>query len=206
MKYDAIVFDLDGTLWDATKTSASGWTNALKSLHIDRRISVQEIERVTGKPTEECVKILLPDEYGKYYNLLEIIKDHEKAAIIKEGGKLYDNCVETIRLLKNSYKLFIVSNCEKWYLHAFLDHSGCRNHFTDYDCYGMSNMSKTVMLKDLRKKYDLQNPVFIGDLESDKLAADEAGFTFIYAGYGFGDLQDPVNRINTLSELKKLLE
>jgi phosphoglycolate phosphatase len=201
MHYDSIVFDLDGTLWNAAETSAAGWTDALRSLGIDRIVSLREIESMTGKPTEKCVKILLPNEYKKYNNLLDVIREYEKAAIGVLGGKLYDGCVETIKELGKRFKLFIVSNCETWYLRAFLDHSGCRNDFTDYDCHGMSNSDKPVMLKVLKKKYSLENPIYIGDLDSDKAAAENAGYNFIFAAYGFGKLSESCKSINSLNEL-----
>ena len=30
MKYDSVLFDLDGTLWDATESTAEAWRRTLK--------------------------------------------------------------------------------------------------------------------------------------------------------------------------------
>ena len=55
MKYDSIIFDLYGTLWDAAKASVTGWNNALRSLGSSRIIKHTEMESVTGKQIEECI-------------------------------------------------------------------------------------------------------------------------------------------------------
>ena len=101
MKYDALVFDLDGTLWDATYVSTCSWNDALRSLGIKRTITEQEMESVTGKPTKECIKILLSEENAINENLLEAINFYEREAIIRDGGVLYKDCVDTINLLKD---------------------------------------------------------------------------------------------------------
>ncbi len=53
MNFDALVFDLDGTLWDATEACAIGWNDSLRSLQIDQKITVGDFRRVVGKPTPD---------------------------------------------------------------------------------------------------------------------------------------------------------
>lgn len=205
MKYDAVVFDLDGTLWDATNTALIGWNNALQSLGFDKLLSISEIRSVTGKPTDECIRILLSNETKKNYNLIDKIKIHEKNIITEFGGEFYDDCCNLIKKLHTNYNLFIVSNCQKWYLDSFFNHSGCREYFLDFNCHGLSNKNKSVMLDLLKKKHKMKNPIYIGDAETDMIAAFEAGYDFIFAEYGFGNLIAPVKRINSLKDLLNIL-
>ena len=130
---------------------------------------------------------------------------YEKEAIVKTGGILYKDCIETINVLTKKYKLLIVSNCETWYLYSFFNHSGCKEYFLDYDCHGMSKTTKVEMLHKLKEKHSLQMPVYVGDTASDKIAAETAKYDFIFANYGFGDLPQSVKRINSLSELNDYL-
>jgi beta-phosphoglucomutase-like phosphatase (HAD superfamily) len=46
--FDALIFDLDGTLWDACEASALGWTRAARAQGIDRRVTAAEIAGVCG--------------------------------------------------------------------------------------------------------------------------------------------------------------
>ncbi len=49
---DALIFDIDGTLWNASAASAKGWNQGFAQLGIDRTVSAEEIERVAGQPFE----------------------------------------------------------------------------------------------------------------------------------------------------------
>ena len=56
-KYDSIIFDLDGTLWDTCEACAVAWNNVLKRNNIDfRKITASDVRGVTGKPLEDCIK------------------------------------------------------------------------------------------------------------------------------------------------------
>ncbi len=56
------MFDLDGTLLDVSNASAIGRNAALSSIGFPNVvISAQDIETVSGRPFQECVKTLLPD-------------------------------------------------------------------------------------------------------------------------------------------------
>lgn len=202
--FDALVFDLDGTLWNAAEYSTMGWNNALRSLGINRAISIGELQKVMGKPGEECVRILLPAESEQYPNLLEVIKHYEKIAIQTNGGKLYDSLGTTLKSLSQKYKLFLVSNCGEWYLNEFFKFSGIKELLRDYDCYGISKENKPEMLTRLKQKHQFSKPAYIGDTEGDEIAARDAGYSFIFAGYGFGVAQNPDLRINSLRELLEI--
>lgn len=199
--YDALVFDLDGTLWDASESSTMGWNNGLSSLNSNRLISIEEMNKVTGKPFEECVKTLCPDEFKQHHNLLNIISQYEEISIKSMGGKLYNRLHEVIKSLSERYDLYLVSNCQEWYLNVFFDFSNLKMYFKDYDCHGKSKSNKSEMLKILKEKYDFKNPVYIGDTESDELAAKDAGYSFIFAKYGFGISNKSDIAIESLEEL-----
>jgi phosphoglycolate phosphatase len=61
------------------------------------------------------------------------------------------------------------------------------------------------MLVKLKQKYHLTRPAYIGDTEMDERAARNAGYAFIFAGYGFGVSRNPDFKINFLSELIDIL-
>ena len=76
-KYDSIIFDLDGTLWDTCEACAVAWNNVLKRNNIDfRKIIASDVRGVTGNPHEDCIKTVfftLSKSDIKIYRLLQII-------------------------------------------------------------------------------------------------------------------------------------
>ncbi len=199
--YDAFVFDLDGTLWDASEACSIGWNEGLRSLKLNRRVTAQDIRSVTGKPTAQCIEILFPDELLEYDNLFSVLCQYEEYAIKETGGTLYENVSETLDALSRKADLFLVSNCKDWYLQTFFDLSGLGKFFKDSTCHGISNKEKPEMLLDLREKHDLANPIYVGDTLGDEQSAKRAGYAFAFAGYGFGQAIEPDTILQSPSDL-----
>lgn len=189
LRPDGLVFDLDGTLWDAAAASTKGWNSALEELGASIRVTVDDIRSVSGRPFPECVEALLPGLSPPSETLLATLLVHERAVLERTGGALYDGVAEGLRSLAAAYPLYLVSNCPDWYLEAFLRISGLRAHFAGCDCYGSSGMSKADMLANLAATRRLQAAVYLGDTQGDREAAEAAGMTFVHAGYGFGELE-----------------
>lgn len=187
---DALVFDLDGTLWDAAAASAEGWNRALELLGFVDRVTVDDIRSVSGNPFERCAAILLLQLGPPADSLLRSLEAHERAVIERIGGTLYAGVTEGLRLLAEMYPLYVVSNCPEWYLEAFLRTSGLRGRFCGWDCHGASRLPKAEMLANLVRGHELLTAVYLGDTQGDREAAEAAGMTFVHAGYGFGDLDE----------------
>ena len=205
MKNDAIIFDLDGTLWDATSATAKGWNEALKILGSDKSLTSEDIRSVTGNPQEVCIDTLLPGMSGKYRDFVEYLTKYELMAIKQEGGKLYEEVQNIIPFLASKYPLFIVSNCEEWYLDLFFKKYDLKKYFNGTDCFGKSKKAKSVMIRELTTQYNLKTAVYVGDTVSDQKAAIGAGVDFIFCAYGFGIIENPPTSINSFRDLHKLL-
>jgi phosphoglycolate phosphatase len=186
MKYDSIIFDLDGTLWDASSASAEGWNIALQNLGIDVMITGDDIKSISGKPYRECMEILLPDIDPESDVFYDELNRQEKVIIEKKGGILYDSVHGCLEVLSESYKLFIISNCEGWYLDEFFRFSEVKKYFSGYDCHGKSNKTKKEMIQEMAKKQGLYRPVYVGDTDGDHKSASDAGIDFIHIRHGFG--------------------
>jgi phosphoglycolate phosphatase len=99
MTYDALIFDIDGTLWNASSASAKGWNLGLAKLGINRTVSAEQMEMVTGNPYEKCVDILLPGLRPCYSELLPTLNNCEIEAVKSDGGEFFDGVIDgTIQL------------------------------------------------------------------------------------------------------------
>lgn len=187
--HDAIVFDLDGTLWDATQASARGWTRAARAHGVARDVTPLQIAGVCGLPFEACVGRLFPDvDEATLAALKPDLARCEEAAVRERGGELYPGVAVGLRGLAKARPLFLVSNCDRWYLELFLEHSGLADLFRDGLCHGDTGQPKARTLARLRERHDLRVPVYVGDTEGDRAAARDAGYAFVWASYGFGEL------------------
>ncbi len=199
------MFDLDGTLWDATEASALGWERAGRAHGLEREVSAADIASVCGLPFDECARTLFPEVAGPGCEpLLRDLARYEEAAVRERGGVLYAGVGEGLAALSERAPLFVLSNCQRWYLDLFLDQSALRPLFRDSLCHGDTGLAKAENLALLRERHALRRPAYVGDTQGDREAARRAGFDFLYAAYGFGGLDESV-RFASFSELRAYL-
>jgi phosphoglycolate phosphatase len=201
MDFDALIFDIDGTLWNASAACAKGWNLGLEKLEIARKVTPEQIEQVSGHPYEQCIDILLPGLRAKIPELLDTLNRYETEAVKSEGGIFFDGVWEGIRQLAERYKIFLVSNCQEWYMDLFLDFSHLRPVLTGIDCHGLSGLSKNEMLSRTKDNHCLRHPVYIGDTAGDETAAKQAGLAFIHAAWGFGRPMTESTTVHSFGEL-----
>ena len=197
-----LIFDLDGTLWNTNPVCCKAWNTALRNLSENIKITTKMIDSVTGKPMEEGIKILIPELSRKFVNLKSIFITYEQKLIPKSKPYIYKGVRQGLKKLSEHFSLFIISNCEEWYLKHFLEYSGLKNIITDYDCAGMSNHDKEVMIKYMVKKHGLEKAIYIGDTKSDSEAAKKAQIDFIQMTYGF---DKPINNSRKFGSINELV-
>ena len=208
--YDSIIFDMDGTLWDSTEEVAVAFNEVLKNKY------PMVTDEVTAIKLKSLFGLLLDDIGIKLFRsvspdkAIEIIKDccdYEIEYLVMHGVSLYQGMEEAIKELSKRYKLFIVSNCQEGYIQAFFKiHPHLEKYFMDFEYPGRSGKAKADNIGLVIERNNLKNPVYVGDTAGDAKAAGEAGVPFIYARYGFGQVQEFDDAIDSPLELIQLLE
>ena len=192
-KFDSILFDLDGTLWDATNITAATWVEVLAK-HPEVKCAMpldhETICRYMGLTNEELAAVFFPElPFDEAFALMGESCALENEWLPVRGGILYDGVPETLARLKaDGYRLFIVSNCQSGYIEAFLTAHGLTELFEDIECTGNTGFCKAENIRLVIERNGLDSPVFVGDTISDGSAARTAGIPFVYAKYGFGEL------------------
>lgn len=209
-KYDGIIFDLDGTMWDTRKPICEAWNIILSNHPEIHRAPITEnaLNDCMGLPMYDIAARLFPDEREITRNtLMDELCTFENGYLAEKGGILYPRLADTLYELSGKYPLFIVSNCQDGYIESFLTAHLMSDFFKDTECWGRTFLPKGESNKILIERNDLKNPVYVGDTAGDAKSAEDAGIDFIYAAYGFGKVDDDryVARINTFSELQEIL-
>lgn len=84
---------------------------------------------------------------------------------------------------------------------AFLKKTNLKEYITDFECFGNTGKSKGENIKLIIERNHLENPVYVGDTTGDKESAAYGGIPFIYATYGFGNVEGADYTINDFKEL-----
>lgn len=201
-KRDSILFDLDGTLWDAVKNITYIWNEGVKGRPEAETLTEEKVRAIMGLTTKEIGQTLFPRATEKEQEELMILCGEAEQRLLPHiGGILYPRLEETLKELKRSVPLFIVSNCDQGYIEAFLSYHQLTDYFTDHLCYGDTGRAKAENIRTIVKKHRLRAPVYVGDTEKDYLSAREAGVEFIHAAYGFGRISHTVTAIREIREL-----
>ncbi|MDO5345898.1 MAG: HAD family hydrolase [Lachnospiraceae bacterium] len=204
-----IIFDVDGTLWDACAVVAESWNEYLEQYEKDVpvRISEEDMRSVMGLTMSDIGDAL----FGmlQKQRRLEIVEGcctYEVEYMKNRGGILYPDLETVFAKLSENYHLYIVSNCQKGYIEDFLSWSGMDRYVEDFESYGRTGQAKGYNIRLLRERNRLDQAVYVGDTQGDYNSTCEAGLPFIHAGYGFGKVEAEVPSISGLKELPELVQ
>jgi phosphoglycolate phosphatase len=190
-KPDSIIFDMDGTLWDAVDTYAESWNIVFNELDIDKVIEREELGKMVGWEGKKVWNAIMPGySVEKQEEIYSKVNEVRKILLPQKGGILYDGVKEGLAQLATKYELFIVSNCAKGIIRLFIEWAGIDEHIIDEIAYGINYMPKHHNIKLLIDRHQLKNPVYVGDTEGDGEQSRLAGLPFVFVSYGFGATDD----------------
>ena len=130
-----IIFDLDGTLWNATKQIAESWNVVFERYDdIDLRLTTKELEQQMGKLMETIADNLLPNiPVERRYKILQECCEYENEYLLTHSGVLYPDIKDIFKKLNEKYSVYIVSNCQAGYIEAFLKVTDLEEYVTDFE-------------------------------------------------------------------------
>ena len=200
----ALIFDLDGTLWDATVQVAESWNIVgRKYFGPDYFVSDEKVRGLMGKTMQEIAEALTP-ENAEIEHLQDFVDEcfyFERVYLQDHPGVPFPHEIEALVELKKDFDLYIVSNCQSGYIENFLNIVP-ENLFFGHRCWSDTQKEKHHTIRLLMDDYGIKEAIYVGDTEKDESAAHLAGLPFVFAAYGFGSAVAPEATINYLTELQ----
>ena len=203
---DSIIFDVDGTLWDSTEIVAEAWSNYLTNTeHMDTDVSSRRLMGLFGQLLPDIAKALFPElPESEQLRIIDGCCQAEHEALLRKCAPLYPQLEETLDTLSHRFPLFIVSNCEAGYIELFLDKTGFTPYFKDHLCPGDTGEAKAANIRSIVSRHHLEAPVYVGDTIGDYQACLDAKVPFVFASYGFGQVDTPDYVIQKPADLLEL--
>lgn len=214
MKFNTLLFDLDGTLTDPAMGITNSVMYALKKFGIDET-DRQKLYKFIGPP--------LVDSFEKYYGFskeksvkaVEYYREYFAPKGIFENAVI-DGTTDCLKTLKNSgIKMVLATSKPIIFANKILDHFDLAKYF---DITVGSNLDGTLGTKgevvakalELSGVTDLKTAAMIGDRKHDVLGAKENGITPIGVTFGYGSVKELTDAgaeyiINSMDELTKFL-
>lgn len=201
--FDSLLFDMDGTLWDAVDSYCAVWNRTIDQCcpgvpHVGYPV----LSKMMGTPIDMIYSHVVGDRFP-YDKFMEALVANEKVLMPQLGGKLYPGVAATIAGLAATHRLFMVSNCTVDGLPNFLAFTGLKPYFTDTLSFGENGCEKDVNIATMVRRHGLERPLYIGDTQGDCDNSHRAGVPFAWVSYGFG--RDVKGQEYTLDNIEGLI-
>lgn len=189
MKYELVIFDLDGTLLDTTEGIIEAVRYTIEK-HNMKELEYCELLKFIGPPIQESFKRfygvsddkaqLLANDFREYYK--------DKTLLL---AKPYEGLYETLDELKaRNIKIAVATYKREDYAIKLLLHNGFGN-YSDL-LFGADNYNKLKKMDIIKKCIDASNVadntrvLMVGDSDNDEKGAQGVGIDFLGVTYGFG--------------------
>ena len=201
--------DIDGTLWNTTGVVAKAWNKAIADCGYDAdEVNASGLQKEFGKPMNVIADDLWPALSQEQKDLLMKQCCVREQEALKENHEdiSYPAVRDTIKALAQKFRLYIVSNCQSGYIELTMEKNKIADFIKDHECYGDTGLGKADNLRLLVRRNGIKAPVYVGDTQGDVDACREAGVKFVWAGYGFGSVQEFAAKVDRFDQLLDLFQ
>lgn len=207
MKYESLILDIDGTLWDSRALVAQGYNLQLEKEGLSRYfVDAEWLKPLFGKVMTEIADNMFPDlPESERYALMDRCMERENRLLHENECAIgYPGIAEALSCLAKNHRLFIVSNSQRGYPELCIGKLGLKPYITGHLCFGDTGTDKGTTIRILMEKYAISSAAYVGDTEGDRQAAEKAGIDFLWAAYGFGKVTEYTEKLDAPVDLIRL--
>lgn len=204
-EYQAIIFDMDGTLVDSFSFFL-GALNQLAKKHKFKSVELHEVEQYKHLSPKEIMKEMNVSRWKLPWiakDFIRLMKERDQEVYMFEGMP-----VQLIELHKRGYTLAIITSNSKENCQNVLGKELCEL-FSHIDG-GSSIFGKAKRIKRVLNILDVSKnqAIYVGDQTTDGEAAHKAGIDFAAVGWGYTSAEklktiQPKVVLNDLATMKK---
>ena len=207
MRFESLIFDIDGTLWDSRVLVAEGYNLQLQEEGLARfRTDPETLKALFGKVMTDIADALFPTlPAQERYPLMERCMARENRYLHENPCQVgYPGIRETLEALSRNHRLFIVSNSQCGYPEVCMEKLGIRELISGHLCFGDTQAPKGETIRILMERHGITSAAYIGDTQGDADAAKDAGIPFVWASYGFGEPTGWIARADSPKDLEEI--
>ncbi|MDR0777958.1 MAG: HAD hydrolase-like protein [Methanomassiliicoccaceae archaeon] len=188
MRYDAVIFDIDGTLMDSSESIICAVEDAVRELGYPKTPSREEIIPNIGSPLGKLVIAVngfVEDEIKRFNPVFDNYKKEHVMNV-----KMYPGMMELLSDLSAVSFIGIATNKREDYTKTLLDNLNISPLCDEIQAldFGYTLKKKDLVANCIKASgiEDRSRIVLIGDTRTDESAARECGVDFIGVTFGFG--------------------
>ncbi len=207
MKFESIIFDVDGTLWDSRALLADAYNVQLKREGLPADVTAEKLRPLFGKTMTLLADGLFPEiPVPERYALMDrcILQMDSHLAQYASPAIGYPEIRQTMEVLVKDHRLFIVSNGQKGYPQLAAQKLEIADLITGYLSFGDTGTSKGQTILQLMEQHNIESAVYVGDTQGDLEACREANIPFIWTSFGFGKPEEYWAKADTFADLLNL--
>lgn len=196
MQYQAVIWDIDGTLLNTEEGLVAAYKYAIEILQLTHK-TTEEIKGFIGPVPQNIFKEKFGLSEEKAQKAADIFRNRYKNHELLKAYPYTDIMNVLKQIQSQGIKQAIATNKRQDYAIAI-----CKHFDIDKYCspiLGPNNAdtrTKADLIKKCVTQLNVEKAIMIGDTEGDRNAAIEAGINFIGVNYGFGfeNVKDYANK------------
>lgn len=200
-----VIFDIDGTIFD-TKKGIVACLNDVLGCYGIKALENDEQDKYIGPSVKDSFMKFHGFDEEKADEATRMYREKYVSSYIEQSAS-YEGLLDVLRYIRfKKYKLCIATMKTRKQVDTLLDLFVLKD---DFDCIETSRdeggYTKFDMLNSIKNKYGDGEYIFVGDTYGDYKAALKADMRFIYAEYGYGEIEGCSEEIVSLKDLMKLI-
>lgn len=208
LKLNHIMFDLDGVLLNSLPLMEKCWNTCMLKYNLKQ--TFQDYKMHIGKPF--CDIMFALNIKGEIAKEIEFTYHHESLKYIEEV-ELYDDIEDFLRILKkDNFLISIVTSKARERVYKIIETLFKNDKIFD-SIVTPEDLAKNkgkpepdgLLLALKKTNTTINTSIYVGDMEVDMIAAHRCNCPFVFAHWGYGQIQSECKGVNSIKELQKYI-